>query len=117
MVAYKKKENIIRQYVAVFFITLLSCYYSSSTLFLHSHNVNNCIVWHSHPFSNAPHSEQSAVAIATLNVINAVTADTDFTISPFIILLCTVTERLNETVCDLSILAEDLRAPPFGVLI
>ena len=112
MAAYKNKENIMRRNVAVFFIALLSCYYSSSTLFLHSHNIDNCIIWHSHPFSNATHSEQSAVAIATLNVINAVTAEHDYIISPFFTLLCTITEQGEEKLCDAIILAENLRAPP-----
>ena len=65
-----------RMLLATFFIVLLSCYYFSTTVFLHSRNVNNCIIWHSHPFSNAPHSEQSMVSLSVLSVINIVLTDT-----------------------------------------
>ena len=69
-----KRKRIL---LATFFIMLLSCYYFSTTVFLHSHNVNNCcIIWHSHPFSNAPHSEQSMVSLSVLSVINIVLTDT-----------------------------------------
>ncbi|MGM9843191.1 MAG: hypothetical protein ACI30S_03090 [Muribaculaceae bacterium] len=107
-----KNRQWLQRFLATFFIMLLACYYSSSTLFLHSHNYDNCIVWHSHPFSNAPHSEQTAVSIASLNTFNVITTDTAEYISPFLCLIQELEEEAIAFTHQKHFSFTSLRAPP-----
>lgn len=108
---YKKRQKL-QQLLATFFIMLLACYYSSGTLFLHSHKYDNCIVWHSHPFSNAPHSEQTAVSIASLNIFNAIATDAAEYISPLLYLIHELEDNTIPFTPQKHSSFTSLRAPP-----
>ena len=49
-----------RKVLGLIFLLLFVSYYSSITLFWHSHKLGYTIIFHSHPFSNQQHNHTAA---------------------------------------------------------
>lgn len=79
---YLTKISYVNKIIAVFLIGLVGIVFGCNTVFMHSHKVNDVIIWHSHPFPEAQHTTTSSyVVIAQLNNAVAVLSDLQLFIS------------------------------------
>ena len=75
----KKKQQLL----AMMLLFAVSFLYCGSTLFYHSHEVNNVKVWHSHPFTEAHHGNSQVVySIAHLNHVVFVVDNAPIIVGP-----------------------------------
>lgn len=70
------KISYFYKIIAVFLIGFIGIVFGCNSLFMHSHKVNDVIIWHSHPFPNAQHTTQTSyITIAQLNNAVAILSD------------------------------------------
>lgn len=98
--------------IATFLLTMVCAMYGSNTFFLHSHVIDNEIVWHSHPFESSHHTKAGAQTIASFNHV-AFTCDTfEIGTEPSIVLLSIFILPQVVKVVSHYVACVSLRAPP-----
>ena len=113
-----KRTDILHRLIAIFFIVAVSGLYCGSTMFMHSHEVGDVTVWHSHPFAGAQHG--STAQILTIDQLNNVVVN-EVTVSVFVSPLLSVWMLLSFRYITSRISTDktfaSLRAPPVLSLI
>lgn len=109
---YGSNITTAQRSIVAFLIAMVCAQYCSNTFFMHSHVIDNEIVWHSHPFKAAQHTKADINTIALLNH-GIFTCDTfEIGVEPSIVVLCIlILPRVVKSVSH-HVACISLRAPP-----